>query len=82
MDAADALVNLGLRDAGYNYVNIDGGWQGGRHSNGTIYPNSTHFPNGLLEVADYIREQGLRFGQYTDKVCLHYAGGKYPAKAP
>jgi hypothetical protein len=29
MATADALVRLGLRDAGYVYVNVDGGWAGG-----------------------------------------------------
>jgi alpha-galactosidase len=38
-DAADALVSTGLRDCGYLYVNVDGGWQGKRDAQGVLHPN-------------------------------------------
>ena len=62
-----ALVDLGLRDAGYAYANIDGGWEGGRLANGSIFPNMTAFPQGLEPVAAAARSLGLGFGMYTDK---------------
>jgi len=36
---AEAAVQLGLRDYGYTYLNIDDGWQGERKADGTMQPN-------------------------------------------
>lgn len=47
---ADAMVSTGLRDAGYIYVNIDDGWQGGRGPDGQIRPNAK-FPD-MKALAD------------------------------
>ena len=43
-DAADAIVSSGMREVGYNFVNIDGSWQGKRDSKGTLQPNE-RFPD-------------------------------------
>ena len=66
-DAADGLVALGLRDLNYSYVNLDGGWQGGRFPNGSVFENVTRFPSGMRALADYVHEKGLKFGSYTDR---------------
>jgi alpha-galactosidase len=60
---ADALVASGMRDAGYVYVNIDGGWEGYRDANGVLHPNK-NFPN-MKALGDYIHSKGLKFGMYT-----------------
>jgi alpha-galactosidase len=60
---ADALVQSGMRDAGYVYVNIDGGWQGERDADGVLHPNS-NFPN-MKALGDYIHSKGLKFGIYS-----------------
>lgn len=60
---ADALVSSGMRDAGYIYVNIDGGWQGERDAAGVLHPNS-NFPD-MKALGDYIHSKGLKFGLYT-----------------
>ena len=60
---ADALVSSGMRDAGYVYVNIDGGWQGYRDANGVLHPNSS-FPD-MKALGDYIHSKGLKFGMYS-----------------
>jgi alpha-galactosidase len=60
---ADAMVASGMRDAGYLYVNIDGGWQGYRDAAGVLHPNS-NFPN-MKALGDYIHSKGLKFGLYT-----------------
>ena len=60
---ADALVSTGMRDAGYVYVNIDGGWEGYRDAAGVLHPNS-NFPD-MKALADYIHSRGLKFGLYT-----------------
>jgi len=69
-DMADTLVNTGMRDAGYNYINIDDCWHGQRDKNGFIQADKTHFPSGIKALADYVHSKGLRIGIYSD------AGGK------
>ncbi len=60
---ADALVSSGMRDAGYVYVNIDGGWQGYRDEKGVLHPNS-NFPD-MKALGEYIHSKGLKFGIYS-----------------
>jgi alpha-galactosidase len=60
---ADALVASGMRDAGYVYVNIDGGWQGFRDAAGVLHANSS-FPD-MKALGDYIHSKGLKFGLYS-----------------
>jgi alpha-galactosidase len=62
-EQADALVSSGMRDAGYVYVNIDGGWEGYRDAAGVLHPNS-NFPD-MKALGDYIHSKGLKFGIYT-----------------
>jgi hypothetical protein len=63
----DAVVSSGLKDAGYQYVNIDEGWwQGTRDSAGNITVNTTDWPGGMQAIADYIHSKGLKAGIYTD----------------
>ena len=63
---ADIFVNRGLKDAGYEYVNIDDCWaEKTRDSAGKLVPNRTRFPNGIKAVADYVHSKGLKFGIYT-----------------
>ncbi|MFJ4467104.1 NPCBM/NEW2 domain-containing protein [Streptomyces sp. NPDC089424] len=65
---ADFLVTSGLRDAGYEYVWIDGNWAAPtpRSSAGDLVPNPDQFPNGLKPLVDYIHAKGLKAGIYTD----------------
>lgn len=64
LSSARAIVEKGLRDHGWTYVNIDDGWQGvrgGPHM--AILPNSK-FPN-MKALADEIHHLGLKFGIYS-----------------
>lgn len=63
---ADAMVETGLRDAGYTYINIDDCWHGQRDENGFIQVDPVKFPNGMKSVADYIHAKGLKLGIYSD----------------
>ncbi|HWO67065.1 MAG TPA: NPCBM/NEW2 domain-containing protein [Umezawaea sp.] len=63
---ADLFVSRGLKDAGYNYVNLDDCWaEPNRDASGNLVPNRTRFPNGIKAVADYVHGKGLKFGVYT-----------------
>ena len=65
-ETADAMVASGMRDAGYEYVNIDDCWQVSRDANGTIIADSTRFPAGIKALADYVHSKALKLGIYTD----------------
>jgi alpha-galactosidase len=63
---ADTLVSTGLKDAGYQYVNLDDCWaQSTRDSKGNLVPDKNRFPHGIKAVADYVHGKGLKFGLYT-----------------
>ena len=64
---ADAIVEKGLAEVGYNHINIDDGFFGGRNTTtGELLIHPTRFPNGLKPVADYIHSKGLKAGIYSD----------------
>ncbi|SEO77327.1 Alpha galactosidase A [Luteibacter sp. UNC138MFCol5.1] len=63
---ADKVISLGLRDAGYTYVNIDDCWANWqRDKDGRLQPNPKRFPSGIAALADYIHAHGLKFGLYS-----------------
>jgi alpha-galactosidase len=73
--AADAMVNSGLINHGWTYINVDDYWQNHRNSkdptlrgpfrdtNGVIVPNS-RFPD-MKGMADYMHNLGLKAGLYS-----------------
>lgn len=64
---ADAMVDLGLKDAGYNYINIDDGFFGYRDSTGLMHSHPVRFPEGSMkQVSDHIHGLGLKAGIYSD----------------
>ncbi|AQT67229.1 Alpha-galactosidase A precursor [Anaerohalosphaera lusitana] len=66
MEIADAMVETGLRDAGYEYIIIDDLWQGKRDEDGNIQPDPEKFPSGIKKLADYVHAKGLKLGIYSD----------------
>jgi alpha galactosidase A-like protein/ricin-type beta-trefoil lectin protein/alpha galactosidase C-like protein len=63
----DAMAASGMKDAGYQYVNIDEGWwQGTRDGAGNIVVDTNEWPGGMGAIADYIHSKGLKAGIYTD----------------
>jgi alpha-galactosidase len=63
---ADSFVANGLRDVGYNYVNIDDCWAlPQRNAQGNLVPDPARFPSGIKALADYVHARGLKFGIYT-----------------
>ena len=63
---ADAIVEKGLKDAGYLYVNIDDGYFGQRDETGKMHSHPDRFPNTMKPVADYVHSLGLKAGIYSD----------------
>ena len=78
-EAAERIVDTGMADAGYQYVNVDDCWMtavaGGKYegdpsrrgpardANGKLLPNA-NFPD-MKGLADYIHARGLKAGIYT-----------------
>jgi len=66
-ETADAMAANGMKDAGYQYVNIDDLWQAPeRDAQGNILPDPARFPSGIKALADYVHSKGLKLGIYSD----------------
>lgn len=63
---ADAMVSSGMKAAGYEYINIDDGYFGGRDAGGNILSHPDRFPHGMKALAAYIHGKGLKAGIYSD----------------
>lgn len=75
---ADALVSSGMKDAGYEFLNIDDCWQDHRDAQGKIVAGS-NFPDGMAKVVEYIHGKGLKAGLYTtvgDNTCAGRPGSR------
>ena len=65
LSAADLLIDLGLAEVGYNYVNLDDGWlKPERDANGRLQHRDDIFPRGMNFLTDYIHSKGLKAGTY------------------
>lgn len=76
---AELFISLGLKDAGYEYVNMDDYWgdYSGRDKNGKLRANPSRFPNGIQAVTSKIHSLGLKAGIYSS-ASVETCGG-YPA---
>jgi alpha-galactosidase len=78
---ARALVSSGMRAAGYEYVNLDGGWDlPQRDAAGQLQPDPAKFPHGIGPVAGYVHSLGLKFGIYASAGtanCAQTSAGSY-----
>lgn len=63
---ADAMVELGLDQAGYKYLVLDDGCYRTERVNERLANEERKFPDGFRALADYIHEKGLLFGMYND----------------
>lgn len=74
----DAMANSGLKDAGYEYVNIDDCWQASeRDENGKLQCDKINFPSGIKALAEYANERGIKLGIYSSNGT--YTCEDYPA---
>lgn len=76
VSSAKALIEKGLADYGYAYMNIDDGWEAPkRNPDGTIAVNEK-FPS-MKELGDWLHSEGLKFGIYSSPgnyTCGGYLG--------
>jgi len=72
---ADAMATNGMKEAGYQYVNIDDTWEAGRDEHGNITTNKK-FPD-MKALAAYVHSKGLKIGIYSSpgpNTCAGYEG--------
>jgi alpha-galactosidase len=72
---ADAMATNGMKEAGYQYINIDDTWEAGRDEHGNITTNKK-FPD-MKALADYVHSKGLKIGIYSSpgpNTCAGYEG--------
>ncbi|KAJ5365991.1 Aldolase-type TIM barrel [Penicillium concentricum] len=76
--AANEVVNLGLKDLGYEYVNIDDCWSikdKRDESTKRMIPDPSKFPDGISGVAKQVHDLGLKIGIYSsagETTCAAY----------
>jgi alpha-galactosidase len=78
---ADAFVTTGMKDVGYEYVNLDDCWMDGRDASGKLKWSASKFPSGIPALAEYIHNKGLKIGIYetpNTKTCAAIYGGYTP----
>src|SRR5438552_525877 len=72
---ADAMASNGMKEAGYQYINIDDTWEAARDAQGNIQTNKK-FPD-MKALADYVHSKGLKVGIYSSpgpNTCAGYEG--------
>lgn len=62
---SDALVDFGLRDAGYRYMCIDDKWAEFSRKDNHLVPVKEKFPD-LKGLTDKVHQKGLKIGIYSD----------------
>jgi len=75
VSSAQAMIDKGLIDHGWTYINVDDAWEGQRAADGSIQTNDS-FPD-MTGLGDWLHERGLKFGIYTSpgpKTCLGFMG--------
>jgi hypothetical protein len=62
---SDALHRT-LQSHGYTYINIDSFWSGPIDASGRLLADSSRFPNGIADVANYVHHNGQKLGVYLN----------------
>lgn len=65
VNTAQAMIDKGLRDVGYDYVNLDDCWQASRDSQGVIVEDKATFPSGIPDLVRKINAKKMKLGLYT-----------------
>ena len=73
ISSANAMVNKGLSQHGWTYINIDDAWQGQRRGKYNAIQSNDKFPR-FQEMIDYIHGLGLKVGVYSTPWITSYAG--------
>ena len=69
-EIADSMLSTGMVKAGYHYIFIDDGWQGGRDNKNNLIADPVKFPSGIKALAKYMHDRGMKLGIYSDAAQL------------
>jgi alpha-galactosidase len=76
----DLIVSSGMKNAGYEYIVIDDGWEASERDNlGNLVADPKKFPSGMKALGAYIHSKGLKLGIHNcagTKTCAGYPGGR------
>jgi alpha-galactosidase len=61
-EIADAMADNGMKDVGFEYINLADCWADHRDANGELVPAKNRFPNGIASLADYVNSKGFKLG--------------------
>ncbi|MEV0797481.1 X2-like carbohydrate binding domain-containing protein [Kribbella sp. NPDC050281] len=64
IEAQSDAMHQKLQPYGYEYINIDAGWNGGIDDYGRPVPSKTLYPDGLQAVIDHVHANGQKIGLY------------------
>jgi len=73
----DAMVDNGMKEAGYEYLNIDDCWSGPRNAIGDLTASEDFTDRSLKTLADYVHSKSLKIGTYScagTATCQNYPG--------
>ncbi len=74
--SALAMINKGLADHGFTYVNIDDGWEAAKRAPDSVLHPNEKFPD-MKGLGNCLHSNGLRFGIYSspgERTCGGYLG--------
>ena len=74
--SAQALIDNGLADHGWNYINIDDAWQAPKRAEDGSLGANERFPD-MKGLGDWLHDKGLKFGIYSspgERTCGRYLG--------
>ena len=79
-EMSEAIISSGMREAGYNYIVIDDGWEAmERESLGRLIPDPERFPSGMKTLGDFLHAKGFKFGIHNcagTRTCSGFPGGR------
>ena len=71
LDTAQAMLDKGLWQAGYRYVNLDDNWHSSsRTADGRLQGDLQRFPHGMADLAQRLRAMGFGMGLYSSNGTL------------
>ncbi|MCJ7729836.1 MAG: putative Ig domain-containing protein [Sedimentisphaerales bacterium] len=71
--SAKAMIDSGLVNHGWTYINIDDTWQGSRGGDFNAIQGNKKFPD-MKGLCDYVHSLGLKVGIYSTPWITSYAG--------
>ena len=84
-NVTDEVVSTGLKQAGYQYIVVDGGWEAKKLGpEGALTYDHKKFPSGIKALADYVHSKGLKLGLHLvagDLTCNRSGVGSYGYEA-